>query len=243
MQFIDNWLDNNSSEQSKLSLDEMDMLINSNESIDIELSNLQLEDKENIKLKNQSKEELSSYESLILDELPNFQERIIRPELLNSNDGIIKFYKNLNNIKDDIVKPREYHNHLLKPTVINDNYSYFKNRQVNLLTNFYKYLRINKDSKEIEYLCCLCKGQNWILKSNFKTHLAFSHGILILVKFNKVFKLPIPVRLFIIQNRSFKNYFVKCEKCNIWIALGNNPKKQSLYYNYFLHYIENHKDH
>jgi hypothetical protein len=211
--------------------------------------------------------------SLILDEFPimkvsrpeSKESLVIAPELMNFNGANSTFYKNLNQIDDESFLPRRFQNHTLKKSTIlrqKEPYMYLKNKKCpasssSKASNFkhYRYSRAQKSHGiaplQPDYLCRLCRGYNWVPKLDFKTHLAFSHGVLVVNKLKRTYLLPEPKSLFVLRTRSFKTYYAKCNDCGIWMRLGNSsheeetpqPKKQGLYYNYFLHYIQQHKNH
>ncbi|KAH3680839.1 hypothetical protein WICMUC_000107 [Wickerhamomyces mucosus] len=198
---------------------------------------------------------------------------VISPSHLNKSDGEIKYYKNIKYIEDQTFLPRHFQHHKIKLNSLNDydsQFKFYKNKQCPKSSEFstdsenqqcknladHRYSRKWKAdvnfNEELEILCRLCRGKNWIRKSRFKTHLSLSHGVLSHGKVNSINLIPLPNALFESRERKLINLFVECSACAKWIKLGNpatlnskirpqKDKTHGLYYNYFSHYILIHK--
>lgn len=190
----------------------------------------------------------------------------IAPNILDKNDGEIPYYESIDLIKDKTWLPRNPQHHRLKMRLLqskDSSFQYFKNpncpksnygdltKEHSSLFSHYRYYRKLKSSGKIEVMCRLCRGRNWVPKEKFNLHMAFSHGILLPNQQKnpklKPILLPKPTSLFISKSRQFTDFSVKCPKCETWIKLGmatrNNKSsaKNGLYFNYFSHYLKNHK--
>lgn len=217
-------------------------------------------------------------EELSLSESPKFKKASSHPTLykspstpsnfLREKESEITFYADINMIKDKTWLPRHHQHHKVKQRLLQTNdspYQYIKNSVCpksrssdgdlggyESLSN-YRYSRRTKTTNQVEVMCRLCRGVNWVRKSMFKTHMAFSHGVLLpkrgLHSKTNPILLPVPKSLMISKSERFSNFFVKCPACDTWIKLGakgdrktsSSATKSGLYFNYFSHHLKNHK--
>jgi len=212
-------------------------------------------------------------DELILDELPDFKNMDYRkkeeslcvtPAALNEHDGETKYLKDITEIEDKSWLPRHHQHHRIKLKLLHDKdsiYQYYKNPNCpksrddefddHSLKNlsFHRYSRKLKTSNKVEIMCRLCRGKNWIPKTKFNFHMAFSHGVLL--PYNQHLHihptlLPLPESLFISRSRKLTSFFLKCPDCCSWIKLGLRAdarkmiNKNGLYHNYFLHFLKCH---
>lgn len=192
--------------------------------------------------------------------------------LYKTNDNV-KFIENIEDIDDKTWLPRYFQGHRIKRSPIlkgssQVEYKYnrrcpkssngcetrccgFKERtSASFISNLtcWRYERRHCLTGRVERMCRLCRGQNWVLKADFETHLLLSHGVLQPPGLSPSL-LPLPGSVFEISQKQWINRSVECPHCSQWIQLGQLPdgqlqysKSQGLYFNYFLHILKAHQD-
>lgn len=202
---------------------------------------------------------------------------LLLPEsILKDINGEITYHQDIYSIEDKTWLPRHFQNHKLSLNNFIDShrsFNYYKNGNCpkssgrsddpfteynkDDLKNFasYRYSRSFKAlgalrCPELEVMCRLCRGKNWVKKRDFSTHLSLSHGVLSNPKCKTINLMPLPKSLIKTKNGRFIDIHVSCGGCGEWISLGNsatdsyNSRNRTLgfYANYFEHYIKEHKD-
>ncbi|KAH3684743.1 hypothetical protein WICPIJ_004274 [Wickerhamomyces pijperi] len=215
---------------------------------------------------------------IVKDPLVCSMSSLVLPDsILNDVNAEITYHDDIYSIADKTWLPRHFQNHkLTMSTFHRDNHciTYFKNKNCpksssctdNPLLDLtkedlknlsmYRYsrcMKLDQDSKNnVEVLCRLCRGKNWVKKANFSTHLSLSHGVLANSSCRTINLIPMPKSLLKLKIGRFTDFQVSCGECGEWVTLGNslkdvyesNPQKRTLgFYNkYFEHFIKNHKE-